>query len=626
MPDDWWATHFLAFMPSPWNYVLATLAGGLLILAFFLKPTSNQNAGNFKGHWLISIVIGMLCGMLFYHFPIAVDPYGNARSFMPYMDNTVDVLPDHFWRDLLSFQLKPGNGRWGVFHSFTLIAYTFKITYRDVFLLANAICGGLFIFTWLRFVASRITNTTWRVSVSIAGVISPFFLIFLGHIETYAPLYLILLWYLILLSRQIETKKAWLFIPLLLLLLFGIRFHTLMYLLLPSFILAIFNQEKGDTIWFKKLTTIKGLSLWLFLPVCLGGLVLYFFILGDYNDPRFLDENVSDIERLFLPIISPEAPLDKYNLQSWNHIFDFINVILHWSPALLLVIAVSVLLFRKSISQSLGLNVMLFTLSLFVSFLFMFNPLMGMPMDWDLFMFPAPFVMVIAILLVQKIQQESVSKSLVFSVLSIALISFPIFVVNASRNQLSYRMESLGVHVYKTYYAHSAAYLLEAIGMIPNDLPLYMERKQQLLKKLEPLAQPGIDKKYAELLTDDGIYKFNYLNRLEEAKADFQKSLYYWPKSYESWYYLAKTNLKLGKPEMAYQNAKQLNNYLEIIGQPHVLNLLIKCALETGDTTAALHYGENYLLVIEDDQLIHQIVDRLKKNEPIDDLKAQLSL
>lgn len=625
-PDDWWATHHLAFLPAPWNYLLFSSALIVLFLGLFIKslPTKKLTFN----HWSISLAFGIVVGFLCYQFPIASDNYGNARSFVPYLPQTVETLPDSFWAKLFSFELKPGNGRWGVFHFFTLIAYLFKTTYQDVFLWVNAVCGGLFVFTWLRFVAHNVQNTTWKLAISIAGVTSPFLLIFFGHIETYAPLYLILLWYLILLVKQLETKNHYLFIPLLILLLLGIRFHTLMYFLFPSLVLALINQWKGNAAWFQKLTTLKGLLLWLFIPVCIAGLILYFFILRDHNDPRFLDGDIPDIERLFLPIISPEAPLDKYNLQSWNHTFDFINAILHWSPALLFLIVACLVFYRKSLKQSLPLNILIYTLLLFASFLFMINPLLSMPMDWDLFVFPTPLIMVIALLLVRGAQNESVTSSIPLGALSIVLLAAPIFIVNAQPKAHSQRQDTVGVHVYKTYYAHSASLILEALNMLPMSTKHYMQRKQILIEKLEPLAQPGIDRKYAELLTDDGLIKWHNLGQLNAAKADFQKALYYSPDYYENWYYLARINLEMGNPQTAYQNALQLLNIPSVKLNPDVLRLLIKCTLEIGNYQEAMHYCEGYVKVSNagDVGLVNEILARLKAGENVDELQYQLTL
>ena len=65
----------------------------------------------------------------------------------------------------------------------------------------------------------------------------------------------------------------------------------------------------------------------------------------DYNDPRTLTD-FKDIDRLFLPVFSPEPPLDRYNLFSLNHILDYLNMMLMWSPAALFLIAYA-FIFKK---------------------------------------------------------------------------------------------------------------------------------------------------------------------------------------------------------------------------------------------------------------------------------------
>lgn len=618
-PEPWWATHYLAFLPTPLSYVFICFSGSMLLGAFLLKP-------QFKlpniSHWFLDLLLAIGFGALCYYFPIAVDNYGNARSLVPHAEHIVLELPEGIWNDLATFKLVSGNGRWGVFHVYTLIAYALELTYKDVFIWAGVVCGAAFVFTWLRFVKSRISNPVWKIALSIAGVISPFYLIFFGHIETYAPLYLILPWYFILLAKQIETKNPYLFIPLLILLVVGIRFHNLMNLFIPTLLLAGLNQLYSESVWFQKVTTFKGIFVWLLMPIAIAGLILYFFILGDHNDPRSLEGDVPDIERMFLPIISPDPPLDKYNLQSWNHISDFINSLLHWAPALLFLVGVVLVLYRKRLTHSTVTNIILFGLLVLVAFLFMFNPLMSMPFDWDLFVFPTPVLMVLAVLLVQNIQHEPIGVNLIPATLSIAILCVPLYMVNASRDMLSYRVESVGVHMYKTYYAHSSMRLLQAIGMIPDDLELYMKRKHELLSKLEPYAQPGIDKKYAELLTDDAIVKWRSYDQPEEAKDDFLRALYYYPEYPDNWYNLFMLNLSLGKPEIA-------NEYLTRLATVEEYNaimpyLKMHVAFELGNYNEALEHYENVRIVFGEDTTIEEIIMRLQANEPIDDLLLQL--
>ncbi len=625
-PNDWWATHHLAFLPSPHNFLLFGIALGLILLGFIIKPKLNYPSRFSLNHWVVSLAISALFCLFCYSFPIASDSYGNARTFTPYLNQMVESLPEGFWGDLLNFKVEPGNGRWGVFHLFTLAAYAFNCSYEKVFLWVDAICGSLFVLVWLRLVVAHISIPIWQLALSLAGIASPFFLIFFGHIETYAPLYLILLGYFVFLVRAIETKKQIFMLPMAILLLLGMRFHALSYLIAPSFFLTLLTLGWQHNKTIKKLLTFKGLVLWLYIPACLVGLVLYFFILKDYNDPRFLDGDVPDIERLFLPIIAPEAPLDNYNLQSWNHIFDFLNAILHWSPGLLFIFVSALTLYRKKLSMSPTLSILLVTLILLISFLFMFNPLMSMPMDWDLFVFPTPLFMVLTLVIVKQIQHETLPTSLLTSISSLGILAIPLFAVNAKTLSLSYRQESVGVHVYKTYYAHSASLMLNALNMIPADVDLYLKRKEKLLQKLKPMAQVGVDRKYAELLTDDAIVKWKVLNQLDEAKTDFQKALYYSPDYYDNWYYLAQLNLEMGNSKTAHQNALQLLNTFGLKENPDVLRLLIKCALENDSFIEAEKYCENYLLISNssDINLVKKILERLQANENVEELKVQL--
>ncbi len=625
LPDDWWGTHFTAFLPGPWKYIVL-LAGVILLSLPFFPKLPRLTVKDRLQQALSLVVITLLsitAGICFYQFPIVADYYGNARSFQPLLGDPVSELPPDFYRELFSFAFEPGNGRRGVFQVYTFIAYAFNLNYGEVFRWAGAVFGGAFLSVWLYAVRSWLSNRIWQLALCLAGVGAPFLWIFFGHIDTYAPLYFILLVWLLLFTSQLKSRNPLMLVVLTLLLVFGIRFHTLMYLLTPAWLLAVLMTYFPKAKLVGRWSSLRGVWLWIFLPFTLAGLYGYFFVLKDYNDPRVLD-HFRDIDRLFLPIISPDPPYDRYNLQSWNHIFDFFNIMLLWSPTALFLVAVILTAYRKHLSNPPALNIMLLTMAMISSVLFVFNPLLSMPMDWDLFVFPAPILLVILLLLAQQVDHQPVSKRILLSCGGLALMALPVFAVNSLLKPLSYRMESVGIRVYKTYYAHAGAYLLYALQLIPDDPGLYLERKQQLIRKLEPWALPDNDQKYASLLTDNGIYQFKYLEAYGPARQSFERSLYYFPGDPGTLYYLLQTQELLLDYPAAYVSAVQLVSH-NFPDRDRALRTAILYALEAGYYEQADGYCQAYL-EDHDDPMIEAVRQRLMHDPDPEDVEMLTTL
>ena len=284
--------------------------------------------------------------------------------------------------------------------------------------------------------------------------------------------------------------------------------------------ISMFQNAK----WASAIFQIRGMLARIFLPLGLLGLLLYFFIFQDFNDERLLDQSVRTIDRLFLPLIAPEPPLDRYNLLSWNHLFDFLNAIWLWSPIALL--AGSWLLVRKKVSLSPPAVALLLTLLLMTGFLFMVNPLVSMPMDWDLFCFPAP-VLLVLLLSISKAQQDVVLPNGVLAgSLALALMLIPPIWVNHQTAALSQRVETVGRHIFKTYYAHSSTYLLFSL-QLETDVNVYRSRKESIIADLQPWATPGRDINYSDLLIDQAILEAEIQQNYPKARSLFLNALDY---------------------------------------------------------------------------------------------------
>lgn len=527
-PDPWWGVHFISFVPGFLQFVLVFTAGLLLLNGIVGKnkylPTIGKS--DIPGGKLVVYAIGIITAILFYNLPIAGDFYGNSRGFQSVLDTKVQTLPADFFSNLFSFEFVPGNGRGGVKLIVELISLSFNVTIHEAFKILDALCGGLFVIVWLLAVRHFIKVRSWQIIAAVTGLTSPFLLIYFGHVETYAPIYLILLSWLLIFVLFIRKRQARLYWTLAVLLLVGVRLHTLMYLLVPAFLVATAFRFNIIVFLQQKAANLKSTFVWMYLPLFLGGLFLYFFVFEDYDDPRRLTD-FEDIDRLFLPMVSPPPPLDNYNMFSMSHLLDFFNAILLWSPVLLFLFGYLIAAKRKLLNWNLPeVNLLVLTFLLFSTILFTMNPLFSMPMDWDLFCFPVPVLLVLLLLLIEQIEKEPLGTRIVSTSAGLALLCLPAFVVLLSTESNSYRTERLGVHIYKTYYEHSSTYLLMSLNMLEGD-ELYKERKLALIEELEEYALPGNDKQYAELLIDQAYFDLYRDNNPTTARKNLLKSMEY---------------------------------------------------------------------------------------------------
>ncbi|MGD1844185.1 MAG: hypothetical protein ACFB10_02210 [Salibacteraceae bacterium] len=412
-PEAMWGVHSLAFFSNG----LALLVFALVVGGYFF-PTSKftfLSTANISSTvwWILSAGLVLLFGWLSYQFPIADDYYGNARSFLPDLDKIATELPEDYWQKVFSLDIKPGNGRWGVYQLIILCSYLLELDYYQTFRWVNTLFGMGFLLVWSRLVLKKLQRTPWRLLFLFIGGASPFLLVFFGHIEAYAPVYFLLVVWCWALERTISTRNKRWWLVLLLINLVSLRFHTLAVLLMPSVLLAGIAQFSGNTSIGVKLKTTRGTLLWMGLPIAVVGLIGYFFVFEDHQDPRALTMDTRDIDRLFLPIISPEAPLDRYNLWSWNHLLDFANALLFWSPAALFLLGSLCIHFKGKIPwNDSGIRLISFALLLFLAMLFMVNPLLSMPMDWDLFCYPATRLMVLSLRVVHRLEPQLKNGSL----------------------------------------------------------------------------------------------------------------------------------------------------------------------------------------------------------------------
>ncbi len=688
-PDSWWGIHHIAFLPTLAQIPLFVLAVGLILFPKILneiRGISNllfNKKGNIR---LLTIVLtAAIFVFLFFSFPIFLDEYGDAYRFQTRLKNVLTDLPDEFYDDAFGIQISPGEVRKSVLFFIGYLSYTLQASYAQVFKWIGIISGVGFIAVWLLFLRNYLKSSKWQFVLGVVGILAPFTQVFYGHTEVYSLVFFLFSSWLIGLALFFKNRNTSLLLFLLLSLLLCIKIHPMGWLLVAGWIVGVVHYLNSRNSTPSKNIDLSKVAFGITALTFLGGIILYLVILKDFKDERFL-EGVTDMERLFLPLISPPPPLDTYNLLSLNHIWDYFNAILHWSVPAIFILVGLIVTQKKNIDWKQPALVAFLTIFiLMAALLFMLNPLVSMPMDWDLFSFPALVLLILATLIIAQVEDFSLPPIFVSASLALVLIAAPFFIVNSNVKMLSYRLESVGIHMFKTYYLHANRVLFSAMNLLEyGDLNMYMERKNQMEEELRPYTCVGNDPAYAFLLKDDGHRYLTMTKEFHKAQEKFEMAALYHPEDEGIRALLAEAKLfseagnVQGRPERYnkmrsnglillreykdYKRAKQyftnaskvfpdssalvmylmetcfmLKNVdgayfhaLDLVNRSYpdktrALRIAIHCALEAHRFVEALEHCEEYRKLNPDDAVINTSYARLKAHDRPEQLRLLFS-
>lgn len=617
-PEPWWGIHFLSFVPGAWKYILLVILAIGVIAASFLSPgyaKSIQRINIARSQWLMMITgVALGMGFLFYSFPIANDIYGDSILLKQSLDTKLDKVPELYLEGLYALDLTPSGGRRTMIGFFSSLVVATGGSYGEVLIWSDVVFGVLFCVLWLCFIHTYLRSAIWLVSFGVMAIGGPFMLIFYGHMEFYAVTYFVQLLWLVTLLYYIKSEKTAYYYMLFPLLLIGLKIHPTTLLLVPALCLVTAHRFREKVAFFSSLLTWRGVLTWVFSPLLVGGAYLYFFIAESYNDDRVLQYS-ADLDHIFLPLVSPAPPLDRYNMFSFSHFWDFGNAILMWSPAAIFLFVLLFYRYRKEIPWSdISILIVGFTLVLFILFLFTINPLLSMPMDWDLFCLPVIFFLTFMVLLVRRLKEPRLfGTRIAICVIAMTILCVPVVTVNNSFDGCANRLESLGRYIFKTYYEWSETILLTSVGMRHKDGVThdYIERKLDITDDLKAYAIPGNDTIYAMLLADNGLYYERIEGDLVQARNAYLEANQYQPQSGVIQLKLLEYSFRLEDYNAAYQSATALIS-IDFPNRPKALRMAIHCAIEASLTARAIEHSEQYLKLVPGDETILNVLTELK--------------
>jgi len=609
-PDLFWATHFVAFLPLVLKFVFLLAAATLIIwgsLGRIKIPNWTTLRTKPKYPLVVYLCVAIGFGLICYLFPIHTDLYGDSVAIQAETDVIISQWQSWLATELFSFNVFDFKIGEATFYSMVNMgSYLTGAHGHQVVMFLGILSGIVFAFLWMVTVSLLIKDRVLRFLLVFAGISAPFLFVFYGHFEIYStsfPSILAFFLSVILYSKTKKKRYLWLMI---LLNLVAIKLHFTSFFLIPATLLTIVFHLSGST-KFKLLFTWRKLSQFLLLPIFILGAVVYLFVTKSFNGGRNWSSDTLS-EFVFLPVSSSDGPpLDRYDLFSSAHIYDFLSLGFVWSAAIAFLLVMITVLYRKSINwNSFPVLVVGITLIIYVTAFAVLNPLLGMSTDWDLFSMPAPALLVFTLLLASQIPGEKLVKDVGGAFLGLALLGVPVFIVNANENSLSQRLERKGVYDFKTYWKGASAPIIVGLNLEADSGKKEL-RARAVIEELKPYAIIGKDTEYSAILCEMGLH-------YSEGNQDLTTALEYFKLGYkfDPWYRKNVYHLVLEHHNL--RNFDEGFIYSEALTQvqyPNVntaFRLSILIALQANQPNIALTYCENYVKMSAPfDQLIENV-------------------
>ena len=625
-PDTWWGLHYPAFLSSGKGWVLVVLAIGFTLFGqkySFWEGLANTNNGGYR--WLWTVALTIISGIFFYQLPIYLDVYGDANSILTDKDLVVAELTETHKEMLLDLDfsnLKLGTGT--TLGLVAWLSYSQEIPAYEAFRIIGAVCGMGYVFFMLASVYKMARDSQQRFLLTFLVLGTSAVQCFAGHVEVYAPIYFLLaaFWFAMIhfLEKPSVVKGLILGVICFLILKFHITGILTLFVAFVAMVIVIRRSLKKEISW-------KQIGMFILGPVLALGAIVYLFVTKSMFGPRvYSEDNLTDA--IFIPLKSSDpAPYDRYNLFSWNHIFDYFNLALFWSAMAIVIIVTALVFKRKTINWSTSLvKVAGVALISYIFLFFVLNPLLSMQTDWDLMSIPAIALLIFAASIItsqDRVEENkrSFTSHLISPAIGLFVISWTCLFVNSDQENLSNRLQSSGKRSFKTYWIGSSTPILAAISLI-DDEEDQLKALENIVIDLEPNAVRGVDIEYAELLNKIGRYHQDYYEDFEEAHKWYLKANEADPMLRKNVFNLVTTHFI----RKEYIEANNLTPLLVRMGYPNpekALRMGVHISLEANDYEASEIYCEQLLGMKPGDTFIQEILQLLRTSEDKSTIKLR---
>ncbi|SYZ74307.1 membrane hypothetical protein [Candidatus Zixiibacteriota bacterium] len=591
-----WGLNHLVFLPPGFTIVYSIL--GILTLGLIFIPAVREKGNaifNFtasllfesRHKYLARVLVIVIAGVTFSIFPMPTHFLGDGYQYLENIGSSSGTFVK--WSEMgvalivLGLQSLIGP------KSPENALLAFRIV---------AVLSGI-ITIWFYFLIAEIMSgdRTYRLIVFIISLLSGSLLLFFGYVEFYPLLWPAVTGFIYYGLKYIKKGAG---LPgCLTFLLGGLVIHLIMAVFIPSFAyLAIFTG-KGAII-YRRLRKLVWVVILTAVAVCLAAVIYKF-----KTDLGF--------ENIFLPLFQGKSINPSYALISLPHLIDIVNLLLLLSPLLPVMILVLIFYRERNLSRSefiyLG-----WAAAGTILFLFVIDPSLTMPRDWDLFSLSAFPITLLILLAIKPVGRTLISG--LSSTILVALIAFtmPFIVTNLrTDSSIAYvssfvnedRAKSMGtVFNLKVYYDrigdtaradsinHELNLHYRDLVLINQALKAVYDNDMKTANNLIPLITPNEFSKDYHLLL--GMYYLN-IRKTDFALIEIRKAIQLQPYYYKSY-------LDLAIAYMAQRNrAKSIESLKEALklknNDSEVLFVLASAYLGEGQADSCEFYSRNLLRV-----------------------------
>jgi len=357
-----WAGYTFSLHPS-YILVLFGVIGAGLLVALRLRqnePSKKLSIDN-RTYWLVSSAAAVVITVLFILARTKTHFLGDGYTLLALLADADPLVKNreigeamaHIWlKNLIG-----GDAQTAALMSFRIVSITAG---------ALATVGSLFV--------SRQLFDDLRDQLAFAGgmLSTGYILLYFGYVENYSLFVTAVLafTYTGILISEGRLSKWYILVPL------GaaILCHVFGVTLIPAAVYLLLARTKfGRTMARAQARTWAVIGLLLSI---VGTVTLY-----------YIGENFFFVRLAILPLIADRFTIESYTLFSWEHILDYVSLLLMILPGLLVLAAVFI---KDRNVKMVGTSTVIFLSVAALSTLgaaFIFDPKLGMYRDWDLFSF-----------------------------------------------------------------------------------------------------------------------------------------------------------------------------------------------------------------------------------------------
>ena len=396
-----WGVNWWAYFPGYVPFVLFALGAVAPMVTRAMFKDREWCAGDDRAsgdsnskYFIIVCCLTVVYGFAFYLLRARTHFLGDGYTALASLasDNPL-VKPRGLGEGLLHVWIKSiigGDAETAALLSFQVISISAGV----LFLVAVALVSK-----WL------FERTIDRVLFWLGFASGGYMLLFFGYVENYSLFVLSVGVYSLIGLLVVKGKvNRWLILPVLGLAVF---FHTMGVTLIPSAVyLLVANSKLGNAL--ARLNSKTKLLMGAITVVILVSLFYYFYS-TDYFF-RFA----------FVPLLENRFTVEGYTLFSLKHIVDYLNLSILLLPGLPLVAVTLFFLPLKKVFRQREYHYLLILLVSTLGAVFIFDPKLGMPRDWDLFSFSGVPLVILGYYLVLE-NRRFIKSYITVTVLSIVL-------------------------------------------------------------------------------------------------------------------------------------------------------------------------------------------------------------